>query len=79
MFIVLVKKISENNKLNPISFYGKTKLEAENYIIKKFKKENKILYWKNFNFYKFKSKKNYLVPDLKNKIKKAMEISYLKI
>ncbi len=33
------KKISENNRLLPISYYGKTKLLAENYIIKKFKKK----------------------------------------
>jgi len=34
------KKISELNKLSPISYYGKTKLLAENYIIKKFEKKN---------------------------------------
>ena len=32
------KKISENSKIRPISYYGKTKLQAEKYIIKKFKK-----------------------------------------
>ena len=66
------KKISENSKLNPISFYGKTKLEAENYIIKKFKKK-KIRYCigRIFSTTNSSQKKNYLVPDLKNKIKRA--------
>ena len=42
-------KILETNKKKPISFYGKTKYKAENYIIKKFKKRKySILYWKNF-------------------------------
>ena len=31
------KKISENNKVNPLSKYGRTKLKAENYILKKLK------------------------------------------
>ena len=67
-----VKKISENSKLNPISFYGKTKLESENYIINKLKKK-KIRYCigRIFSTTNLTQKKNYLVPDLKNKIKKS--------
>ena len=56
------KKISENDLKKPISYYGSTKLRAENYIIKKFKA----------------TKKNYLVPDLKFKIKRSKKKLILK-
>ena len=40
------KKISESFPTKPISFYGRTKLQAEKYIIKKLKKKkNFLLYW----------------------------------
>ena len=62
-------KILETNKKKPISFYGKTKYKAENYIIKKFKKEN-IQYCIGRIFSTAnKNQKNYLMPDLKRKIK----------
>ena len=66
------KKISENFLKKPISFYGKTKLLAENYIIKNFKK-NKLNYCigRIFSTTNKNQKNNYLVPDLKKKIKKS--------
>ncbi len=65
------KKILEKNKTAPISYYGKTKLLAEKYIIKNFEKHG-ISYCigRIFSTTNINQKKNYLVPDLKNKIKK---------
>ncbi len=64
------KKISENFTKKPISYYGKTKLEAEDYIIKKFKK-SKIPYCigRIFSTTSKNQKQSYLVPDLKKKIR----------
>lgn len=69
------KKISENFLKKPISFYGKTKLLAENYIIKNFKK-NKLNYCigRIFSTTNKNQKKNYLIPDLKYKIKKSNKV-----
>ncbi len=65
------KKISEKSKKQPISYYGKTKLQAENYIIKHLKKTNiKYCIGRIFSTSNKDQKKNYLVPDLKKKIKK---------
>ena len=66
------KKISENSLKRPISYYGKTKLLAENYIIKSFKKKKiKFCIGRIFSTTNKNQKKNYLVPDLKYKIKNA--------
>jgi len=61
------KKISEQSLIKPISYYGKTKYLAEQYIKKK-----KINYCigRIFSTTNKLQKKNYLVPDLKNKSKK---------
>mgnify|MGYP006084353671 CR=1 FL=1 len=65
-------KLNENSKKQPISYYGKTKLLAENYIIKKFKnKESKFCIGRIFSTANANQKINYLVPDLKRKIKKT--------
>ena len=66
------KKISENSIIQPISYYGKTKYLSENYIIKNLKK-TKINYCigRIFSTTSKTQKKNYLVPDLKKKIKRA--------
>ena len=66
------KKILESDKKKPISYYGKTKLLAENFIIKKLK-NTKIKYCigRIFSTSNKNQKKNYLVPDLIKKIKKT--------
>ena len=65
-------KISERSKVDPISYYGKTKLLAEKYIVNKFKK-GKTIYCigRIFSTTNKNQKKNYLVPDLKKKIKNS--------
>ena len=73
------KKISENFVKKPISYYGKTKLLGENYIIKNLKKEKiKYCIGRIFSTTNKNQKKNYLVPDLKYKIKKSKKIIKLK-
>jgi nucleoside-diphosphate-sugar epimerase len=65
-------RISENSKANPISYYGKTKLLAEKYIVKKLNKSNiKFCIARIFSTTNRDQKKNYLVPDLKYKIKNS--------
>ena len=52
------KKISESFEKKPVSYYGQTKLWAENYIIKKFKSANiKYCIGRIFSTHKQKSKK----------------------
>ena len=66
------KKILENDKKKPISYYGNTKLLAENYILKKLKNSNiKYCIGRIFSTSNKNQKKNYLVPDLIRKIKKT--------
>ena len=66
------KKISENSTLAPISYYGQTKLLAEKYIKKQFQKSNTIYcIGRIFSTTNKNQKNNYLVPDLKKKIKKS--------
>ena len=65
-----IKKIKEDAPKQPISYYGKTKLMAENYILKKFKKsKTNYCIGRIFSTTNINQKKNYLVPDLKFKIK----------
>lgn len=68
------KKISEKSKINPISFYGKTKYLAEKKLIKLNKKKIKVCIGRIFSTTNINQRKNYLVPDLKNKIKKRKKI-----
>ncbi len=72
------KRIDENGKIEPISFYGKTKFLAEKFVIKKL--EGKINYCigRIFSTTNKNQKQNYLVPDLKNKIKKTRKKIKLK-
>ncbi len=63
------KKISETKKVNPISKYGKTKQYAENYIIKKFQKNNiNFCIGRIFSFFSIKQSLHYLVPLLVKKL-----------
>ena len=60
--------ISEKAKTNPISYYGKTKLLAEKYIIKHLEKsDSKYCIGRIFSTTNKNQKTNYLVPDLKKK------------
>ena len=62
------EKISERSKKNPVSYYGRTKLLAENYIIDQLDKTNKrYCIGRIFSTSNKDQKKNYLVPDLKKK------------
>ena len=65
-------KLNEDSKIKPISYYGKTKLLAENYIIKRYKGTRlNFCIGRIFSTTNINQKKNYLVPDLKKKIKKV--------
>ena len=72
-------KLNEKSKIKPISYYGTTKLLAERYIIKKFK-NNKNIYCigRIFSTTNNNQKMNYLVPDLKKRIKKTKKKIILK-
>ncbi len=69
------KKIKESSSISPISYYGKTKYLAENYIINKLS-NSKIRYCigRIFSTSNKNQKQNYLIPDLNKKIKKARMI-----
>tara|TARA_B110000444_G_C18777854_1_gene565887 strand:+ start:416 stop:1228 length:813 start_codon:yes stop_codon:yes gene_type:complete len=68
------KKISETSKTLPISYYGETKLLAEKYIIKKLEKsDSTYCIGRIFSTTNKNQKNNYLIPDLKKKIKKSRE------
>ena len=66
------KPLNENSFTKPISYYGKTKLKSEKYIIKEFEKNNlDYCIGRIFSTANKNQKKNYLVPDLKKKIKES--------
>lgn len=64
------KKILESTKIKPCSYYGQTKLLAENYIRKKLKNKIKFSIGRIFSTTNKNQKKNYLIPDLKKKANK---------
>ena len=72
------KKISEKSKINPISFYGKTKYLAEKKLKRLSKNNIKVCIGRIFSTTNINQRKNYLVPDLKNKIKKKKGLINLK-
>lgn len=67
------KKLSENATIKPITFYGKTKFYAENYIINNSKNLNYCI-GRIFSFTSKKQNKNFLIPGLINKIKNNKKI-----
>lgn len=68
-------KISEKNNSKPLSYYGFTKKKSEIYIIKKFLNSNtKYCIGRIFSTTNSNQKKNYLVPDLKKKIKNTNKV-----
>ena len=78
MCINLQKKISENGTLSPISFYGQTKFLAEKFIKKKLHGKMNYCVGRIFSTTNKNQKKNYLVPDLKYKIRKTKKKIKLK-
>ena len=69
------KKISEDGFKKPISYYGKTKLLAEKYIVKSFERNNiKYCIGRIFSTANKNQKKNYLVPDLFKRVRKTNKI-----
>ena len=64
------KPIKENGKKNPISFYGKTKLIAENKIINNNNSNFSYFIGRIFSIYHKNQKKPFLYPSIKEKIKK---------
>lgn len=72
------KKIKENDPCNPISFYGKTKLLAENYILEKANKNLRICIGRIFSFSGKNQKKSFLIPALFSKIKKSKKMIFIK-
>lgn len=74
-----LKKISENSKLSPISKYGKTKLIAENLLVKKLKKHKiKVCIGRIFSFTDKKQKIPFVVPSIKKKINNSKKKVILK-
>ena len=66
------KKISERVKTKPSSKYGLTKLEAENYISNKLKKNHiPFCIGRIFSFTNKKQTKSFVIPSIINKAKKA--------
>ena len=63
-----IGKISENDILKPISFYGLTKLKAERYIKKKFSNKIKYCIGRIFSTTHFHQKSSYFIPVIKKKI-----------
>ncbi len=62
-------KIKENFKIKPISYYGLTKFLAEKKLIKLKRKNIKVCVGRIFSTANNNQRRNYLVPDLKYKIK----------
>ena len=67
------KKIKENCSIKPISYYGKTKYLAEKEIQKLRLKNIKVCIGRIFSTANSNQRQNYLVPDLKKKIRKLKE------
>ena len=65
------KKIKEDFPIKPISYYGRTKFLAEEKLKILKKKEIKICIGRIFSTANNSQRNNYLVPDLKKKIKRS--------
>ena len=70
------KKISEKSKTKPISFYGKTKIKSEKYILKKLAQNKNIKYCigRIFSFTHKNQKKSFLIPSIIKKAKSNKKI-----
>ncbi len=65
------KKIKENSSIKPITYYGKTKYLAEKKVKNLKKKNIKFCIGRIFSTTNSTQRQNYLVPDLKKKIKNS--------
>jgi|TARA_B100000959_G_C14962323_1_gene616285 UDP-glucose 4-epimerase len=78
VYSLTTKKIKENYSTQPSTKYGKTKLIAEKYIVKKLKKANiKFCIGRIFSIIDNK-KKEFFLPGLLKKIKSKKKLIYLK-
>lgn len=68
------KLLKENDKLKPSSFYGKTKLMSENFLLKKKDKNIKICIGRIFSIFHKKQKKPYFYPMMISKYKNKSNI-----
>lgn len=66
--------LKENDKLKPSSFYGKTKLMSENFLLKKKDKNIKICIGRIFSIFHKKQKKPYFYPMMISKYKNKSNI-----
>lgn len=64
------KEISENFKLKPSNYYGKTKLVGENILRKKKNSKLKVCIGRIFSVYHKNQKIPFLLPSIKTKVKK---------
>ena len=62
-------KIKETDVLRPISYYGQTKLRAENFLLQNKRKDIKVCIGRIFSFYHKRQKKPFLYPSIKERIK----------
>ncbi len=63
------KPLRENDKLKPTSFYGKTKLMSENFILKNKDKKLKICIGRIFSVFHKNQKKPFFYPSMQTKFK----------
>lgn len=65
------KKIKENFKVNPLTYYGKTKYLAEREVIKLSKMKMNYCIGRIFSTTNINQRTNYFIPDIKKKIKNS--------
>lgn len=73
------KLLTEKDNLKPISFYGKTKLMSEKFLLKNKNKKIKICIGRIFNIFHQKQKKPFFYPLMVAKYKKNKNMSVNKL
>jgi nucleoside-diphosphate-sugar epimerase len=70
-------KLSEKSKLEPYTNYGRTKLKAENILLKKFYKSKiNLCIGRIFSFTSYKQDKSFFIPSIFRKIKNKKNIEF---